>query len=289
MHFRVRTNSRRHLLSAVVAGLLLSSADAASASVITVTENFNSYATGDTPVTGFTESNTAAYTIVPGPTTGDQRYRASLSSASGGANASSGTQIAGVVGNNFSVSTLFNVTSFTANGTSTLNLGFGLLGTTANFSDTGAESQYRVLFTIASGTTADVGVVNFQETATNFTIGTGINQQVRGASIGVATGVDYLLTVDGTYNASGHLTMVATATRLDTNASTTSTVTDTTPRAGSFFGYRTALNAAGGSAAMVVNYDNFSLTAVPEPASVGVAGIAALGLLGRRRRAVRPA
>ena len=64
--------------------------------------------------------------------------------------------------------------------------------------------------------------------------------------------------------------------------------TDASPQTGQFFGYRTAINSLNGTGSENINYDNFS--AIPEPASAGLVGFAAAGLLARRRgRGRRPA
>jgi hypothetical protein len=50
---------------------------------------------------------------------------------------------------------------------------------------------------------------------------------------------------------------------------------------GEYFGYRTAINASGSSAAETINYDNFSV--IPEP-STALALLSGIGILGLRRR-----
>ena len=46
-----------------------------------------------------------------------------------------------------------------------------------------------------------------------------------------------------------------------------------------------AITSTGDAGPITVYYDNLSQGVVPEPATLGVIGVAALGLLGRRRRA----
>jgi len=101
----------------------------------------------------------------------------------------------------------------------------------------------------------------------------------------------YQLNVLGMYDSLGRLSITATV--FDVNApadSATSTFTtgasgalspDATPRTGSNFGMFTSFS---GAATEVTNFDNFSVTLVPEPSTLalGVAGVA--GLLGFRRR-----
>jgi hypothetical protein len=211
-------------------------------------------------------SASAGYTIQPDSPSGNV-YQAVVSSGSGGANVTSAVQVTNVAGTAFAVGTEFTVDSLTPGGTSTLNLGLGILSTTADLS---SGNQYRILYT--TGTGADTGKITIQEGGTTRATSTGV--------IPVTQDVPYFLTVEVTYSGANptitaHLTQGASA--------ISATFTDTTtPFAGEFFGYRTAVNAVGGTAAENIDYDNFGV--VPEPGSVGVLGAGAVGLLARRRR-----
>ena len=255
-----------------LASLLLVAASA-SAATAPFSESFETYVVGDFPVGEFTENNSSIYTIVADAIGADQNYQALVTSASGGVNGSAAVAFPGLAGSNFTVSTRFRIDSFTTASTSTLNLGLGVLGTSADFS---TGSQYRILFTVSSASAGEPGTINIQENGTTFA------SQVRGSSIGVVLDTEYLLSLTGTYTG-GTIALSATATRLDTMASTTTTVTDATPPSGQFFGYRTAVNAVGGSVSEDIEYDNFSV--VPEPASamLGCLGMS-LAFASRRRR-----
>ena len=265
---------RRHFALGLIP---LIAAVSSHAATVPFSESFDSYGTGNVTAGEFIESNTAIYTIVEDALlAGDNNFQAILSATGTTgtpANASAAVAIPGLAGNNFMLSTKFRIDSFTTASTSTLNLGFGVLGSDPNFS---SGTQYRVLFTVSSASAGEPGTINIQENSTTFA------SQVRGSSIGVVLDVDYLLTLTGTYSG-GSLALAATATRLDTMAATTTTVTDPTPQSGQYFGYRTALNAVNGSVSEDIEYDDFSV--IPEPATATLTCSAlALLLAGRRRR-----
>jgi hypothetical protein len=247
---------------------------ACSGAIVPFSETFETYGTGDVTAGDFVESSPLLYTIVADAMFGDNNYQALVTSGSGALNGSAAVAFPGIAGTNFTVSTRFRIDSFTTAGTSTLNLGLGVLGSDPNFS---SGTQYRILFTVSSSVVGEPGTINIQENGTTFA------SQLRGTSIGVALDTEYTLALTATYTGST-VALSATATRLDTNASTTTTVTDTTPQSGQYFGYRTAVNAVGGGVSEDIEYDNFSV--VPEPGSAALA-CAALTLLaaGTRRRA----
>jgi len=103
----------------------------------------------------------------------------------------------------------------------------------------------------------------------------------------------YQLNVLGMYDSLGRLSITATIYDVATPAdSATSTFTtganvlspDATPRTGNYFGLYTSTS---GAVTEVTNFDNFSVTLVPEPSTLalGIAGL--IGFAGVRRR--RPA
>jgi len=104
----------------------------------------------------------------------------------------------------------------------------------------------------------------------------------------------YWLDVVGTYDSLGRLSIAATVTDVGAPANTaTSTFTsgasgalspDATPRTGNYFGMYTSFS---GGATEVTNFDNFSVTLVPEPNTLALLGVGVFGLLGcvwRRRK-----
>ncbi len=241
--------------------------------VLPYAETFDSYAVGNTAVNNFTESNTAAYTIVNNGVSGDNQYHASISSASGAGNGSAGVQITNAVGNAFHIQTDIIVRTFTAPTGSTTNLGLGLFGDTADFS---AGNQYRLLYTTANPTAGNIGKLTLTKTS-----GSGLGGTLSSTSaIAVAVGAILTLSADISYTGS---TLNINGSLTDGVNTITLAATDTSPLVGQFFGYRTAVNAAGGTATEAADYDNFSV--VPEPGATSV--IMAVGLFAFGRRARR--
>ncbi|MFA9476685.1 PEP-CTERM sorting domain-containing protein [Phycisphaerales bacterium AB-hyl4] len=92
---------------------------------------------------------------------------------------------------------------------------------------------------------------------------------------------DYTLTVHGTYNELGHLTLEYTVSDGVTTSSVLS-FTDTTPLTGEYFGLRGRMSGGADTQGVVVDYHNF--TVVPEPASLGLVALGSLMMLSRRLR-----
>ena len=104
----------------------------------------------------------------------------------------------------------------------------------------------------------------------------------------------YQLDVLGMYDSLGRLSITATVTDVATPANTvTNTFTtgatvlspDATPRTGNYFGFYSSFS---GGVTEVTNFDNFSVTLVPEPSTwvLGASGL--IALLGARRRRFIP-
>lgn len=225
---------------------------------VVYTQSFNglvsSTQTDITPA-GFTEFNangsgSANYSLSP------TSLQFSGTTSNGAANASAAISIAGINGNSFSISTEFSLDSLTTPSGSTVNFGFGLFGDTPNFSST-SGSYFRVLFTPFDASTASnhlsiARYVNGTSTNANSSLGT----------ISSFAGMTGTLTVSGAYSGS-LLSLTAT---LTSGSNSINVDLNSQELAGTYFGYRTAINAPISSAtAEAVTYDNFSISAVPEP------------------------
>ena len=271
-----------------IAAVLLS-ATSAQAATLGFGDNFDAAGTGTTLPSPWTETVGAAgtasnYSIIAGPVAGNVlqgSFAASSSTTTGvPANASASVSLTDAPTNGFSISTDFRLESFAAGGSaSTINFGLAALANNPNFS---TGSSYRLLYT--PYTTTGAGKLSLGEIGATGTA-------VADSSTGTLTAVNGLtgtITFTGTYNNLGHLTLNGT---LVSGATTlTVTATDTSPLAGTLFGYRSALNAqlpsagAAQQTSLDVRYDNFTSATVPEPGSLAAVGLGATALLARRRR-----
>lgn len=237
-------------------------------------ENFNSYATGNTAVTNFTETNTSAYTIVQG-SVGDNQYRGTFSSSSGGASGSAAVEVTNVVGTSFRVRTNMTLAALTSASGATTNMGLGLFGTVADFSNTSSpNSQYRLLYTTFGSNAGKL-------TLTRGSATTGLTGTLSSAStLAVEVGKLLTLTADISYSGS---TLNIAGTLTDGTNTITINGQDASPLTGQFFGYRTAINSTGGAVSESADYDNFEIT-IPEPGSLGLLVACGVVSLCRRRR-----
>jgi len=241
-----------------------------SAALVPYNQNFDGLTAGtDISSSGFTEATatgTADYSLT------GTALNATVSSASGGANRAAGidiTDLGGVTNRNFVVTTDFILNSSTGSASSTTNFGLGILGDTANFS---TGNQYRILYTAYQNGTANNTLSIVENTTT---------QATSAGTITEFNGMAGTITVTGTYNLSGHLQLDAVLT--SGSSSITASFLDTTPKNGTFFGYRTAVNASGSSASLDVTYDNFSV--IPEPTTfLGLALTGCVACLYRKRK-----
>ena len=177
-----------------------------------------------------------------------------------------------VAGQNFTLSSTFTVTDLS----STLSVGFAALGTGANLQTTGV-SYY--LADIATDGTLRIGLFNattFTNTAPFF---------AGAAGIGTLAASDIVtMTLNGTYTGSS-LVMTLSASKNGGSVASASTGTINTPLSGNFFGLRNRNGAtAGNGDDMVVQFENFSMTQVPEPSALLLGGLSAIGLGLRRKR-----
>lgn len=192
-----------------------------------------------------------------------------------------GLDAPGVAGQNFTMSTDFVVTSRSTDW-GRWSVGFGLLASSASQDVWTSNSYYAV--------SVGMALTNGGPGSYTDTLSIAKSDGGYGASLGdadlnanIALNTPYTLTVNGTYSGSS---LVLSTTLLSGSSTVGSVVSsiDATPYTGNIFGYR-EYGAWGSSG--TVEYDNFSISgaAVPEPVSLGIIALGAMGLMSRRRKA----
>ncbi len=245
-------------------GTLLLGVSAARASSVSApySQNFDGYTPGNV-TTDFTESSTTSWTVV-NQGVGDNAFQVSFTGAP--ANRTASVDIVALSGQDHFASTEFTIGAIPGSA-NPANIAL----VAASASDLSGGSNYRLIYTVTSGT------LSIQEGTT--TIGAAVVPL-----FGVSLTATYTMSlqvayVGGAAQLSGTMTSsedpdVATISRTDTSVLQT----------GAFFGYRVAWAATGTpSETYTVQFDNFSVGAVPEP-SVAVFLLGGLGVLGLRRR-----
>jgi hypothetical protein len=221
---------KSHLVSYFCAGTLLAMAPmAAQAAVFPHAEDFN-----DGVANNFiTAGSGGIYTVTGQP--GVYGYQASVNST-GPLNGSTAISITAVASTGYEISTKFTLSSFS--GTGAANVGVGFLGDSADFS---AGTQYRLLYQLAG---SDAGRIHLFRNGSVISYSTG--------SIAPAVGQEYTIKVrvipaNGSYIIRGTLSAGTASIATETSQATLHT--------GSYFGYRTAVNASN----VNVIYDDFSV------------------------------
>lgn len=265
----------------VLAGLLLVGVQIASADVIPYSNDFS----GTGSNTAFPNQTTASDWSVTGGTYVNSTSSTSLPVMSSSLSLTNMGTVA------FTLTSQVTVTSFGSPNGNGLTLGFGLFGLSSNFSGSNAASAYYLADWAVATTGAGSGsvrVIALGDT-TGVTTTTGLADDNSSSSILAATlGTTYTLKVDGVYSGSTlNLTLGIYDAAGTTQIGTSATLADTSPLAGTFFGYRDRVGIAGGT--FTAAYDNFGVSAVPEPSSFALlafsSGLTALALRRRFRKA----
>ena len=178
-----------------------------------------------------------------------------------------------VPGQNFTLTSTFTVTDIS----SVFSVGFAVLGTGANLQTTGVNYY---LADVATDGTLRIGqftAASFNNAAPFF---------AGAAGIGTITATDVVtMTLDGVYTGS-NLVMTLSASKNGGGTVSASTGTIAAPLSGNFFGLRNRNGAPSPPAtdSMTVQFENFSMTQVPEPSALLLGGIGAIALGLRRKR-----
>ena len=191
-------------------------------------------------------------------------------------NSSAAITFSNVVGNSFYMTSEFeNLGSFSggSDGNGGMHVGFGAFGDNAHFF---SGKRYELVYVPIAGNPAPapLGSIRLLEVG-----GDGQVNAISSLTIPVSTTATYTLGLYGFYTG-GTLNLVGTLTRPGFPSLVVAD-TDTTPLAGTNFGY--TVNSVVTGASTTLSFDNFSL--IPEPASLSLLALAALGtLFGRRSR-----
>lgn len=154
--------------------------------------------------------------------------------------------------------------------------GLGALGTGPNLTNADPVTANNTAYLADLNGSNAVRIIKLVNGATTATLATGT------FPVTPTLNTAYTLTLTGTYNATGGLTLSFNVTDGTSAVTIANATPDTTPLTGQYFGPRNRNSATAGTSA-TATVDNFSLV-VPEPAGLGLIGMAAAGLLGRRRR-----
>ncbi len=249
----------RTLPSLFGASIVLCAAANAATVSLPFSTNFDSGVTiGSGTSNTFVQGGTLANSTIAPITTGSSDLVLRQSAAANNASAS----VAGVVaGTSFSISTTFTVATYTNSGTVAANMAIGFLGDGTNLS---GGSRYYMAYSLTNGSVA------FQKNGGN--IGTN-----SGGTIAATPGTVITLSLNGTYQPNGTLSLTGTATSGSTVINLSAS--DATPLTGNNHGVRMGTISG---ATMGLDYTYFSV--VPEPASAALASVAGLLATLRRRR-----
>lgn len=203
---------------------------------------------------------------------------------------SASLSLSGVAGNNFTIETRFTVQQLGTFNANTATLGFGFLASSSSFSDS-ANSYYLADFAFGNNSSSNVGrlrILSLGDTA-GFTGTNGAADDNAAVNLAITTGTTYTLRLEGSFVGSTlNLTLALFNADGTTQIGTTATASDTSPLSGEFFGYRNRIGIGGGTS--IIDFDNYNVSAIPEPASfASLGGVAVFGLalLQRRKRGKR--
>lgn len=236
-------------------------------------------------------SGTGANTAFPAETT-DAEWAISGGSYSDTVTTTSWTPstssipLTGVAGQSFLMEAQFTVTSSGSLNGNASTIGFGFFATSSSFNGTSGDSYYLADLQYGSASTANVGtlrILSIGDSSGFSGTSTVVDDNPGSANLAVELGSTYTLRLTGTQNGS---TLDLSLGLFDETGSTQigsyATGTDTSPLSGANFGFRNRLGIGGGTAN--INFDNYAVATVPEPAHWAALVSLVMGLVVIRRK-----
>lgn len=231
--------------------------------------------------TAFTaETTDAEWTVTSGVyqySTNNTSYTASTASF----------PVTNAAGVNFTMQTLFTVSSAGIVNANGATIGFGLFGSSPAFTGTDTSNSYYLAdFQYGnSGTPGTLRIIALGNTSGTTGTSTIVDANPGTANLAVVVGTTYLLKLVGTYSGT---TLNMSLGLFDSGGGqigSSATATDTSVLTGTNFGFRNRIGLSGGTA--TVNFDDFNITpaAVPEPGTTAlmIGGVCLAAALAARR------
>lgn len=198
-------------------------------------------------------------------------------------------QVTGVAGNDFVVETRFTFNDgATFGGQNTY--GLAALATDAGFSTAGGNGYYLADW-MGSANSVDAGRLRLLALGSGGLTGV-TNGDTDGANANassVVNGKTYILRLTGAYAIDGTLSLTLAMFESDgvtqIGAAATGQSSTTTPLTGTYFGLRNRSGSLSSGQTMSASYDDFTVTAVPEPASLALVAFGVTVMLKRRKTA----
>jgi hypothetical protein len=260
---------------ALLAGLVLASLQPLGAAVIPYTNDFS----GTGANTAFTSENTNAEWAVSGGSYVFNYTNTTITPST------ASLSITNASATSFTMETQFTVTSNMLNVNSNgATIGFGLFGASTTFAGSGtATSYYLADFSVANstGTPGTLRILSLGDTAGFTAINGSADDNTGSAALAIVQNTTYTLRLEGTYSGTTlNMTLGLYDAAGTAQIGSDATASDTSPLAGTNFGYRNRIGI--GTGAFTANFDNFSI--VPEPGTLGLLALGGAAVLAVRRR-----
>lgn len=291
----MRKQSRRfqvYSITAILAVMGLATTGFSAAVTAPYTQNFDTgtapnWAAGQQTATGGSYTNTWSIPVTGdngvyqdyiygGPSDTEYAYSALQVSNLGGAPATA---------TSFSETTSFVITSAVSAASSFgFDVGMAALGSANTFGRYTSSTFYmgQVEVGQGSGNSTPLGTMWIQSFPTSGNGGSTLTTAVFAVSLSLNTTYD--MTLSGTYDASGDLTLAFSVSNgTSTTTATAAPIAAASVLTGDYFGYRDVAANGGGT----VQFDNYSVAAVPEPTTLALVGLAGglIALISRKRKA----